>query len=106
MTGKSCMMCFHHLPIVNEDSSCFCTYGNKLVEHANTFWCADYDNAEEHVYTLEEVARDLLSFCNDLTDEIVFYSATNQVPPEEDYMAFAKQYRVLADRANKLDICL
>lgn len=109
MANETCMTCFHYNPIMNETDFCVCLKGGglgRLVESKNISCCKDYENKDEHVYTIEEMAYDLLSFCNDLTDEIVFYSVTDRIPTEEDCTAFSKKYRELADRAKEFDVVL
>lgn len=53
---------------------------------------------------LFDTCYNLLDFCNDLIDEIVFYSTTNQVPLEKDYTAFCKTYNELANKAKEVGI--
>lgn len=106
MTDKSCKTCFSSIPFKNEDDKVFCIKREMSFDDAHETWCDYYENKEEHVYTLEEVSRKLLEFCNELTYDIIFYSATKQIPSEKDCMAYSKWYRELADCAKELGVTL
>lgn len=107
MTSKTCMTCFHHIGIVDNDTDCICTKDGGLgryIDYANTFSCCDYENKEGHVYTLEEVSRELLEFCSGLIDDMIFYSATQQIPSADFCSSLCKWYRELADRLKELGV--
>ena len=107
MPDNLCDTCFHCLPIEGNLDSCVCTKDGGLGKFMDkVFYCEHHETKEEHVYTLEETSRMLLEFCNDLTDEIIFYNAMNKVPPEEDYVWFAKRYRELADMMKEHGVVL
>lgn len=57
-------------------------------------------------HTLKETARELLHFCDILTDEAIANNALERHPTNKECMYFAKRYRELADRLKELGVVL
>lgn len=77
-----------------------CSLDNKL--HSELGGCSfDYEfEPNEFIATV----RNLLSFCNDLTDEEIANNALERYPTHEECMYIAKRYRELADQLKKFGV--